>query len=137
MDDCRRITGAASLTEMNETATADFLGTTLTDWYASVAAWDSGSTSGPTTCAACEESMLTRVVRPQEWPHELVHALMNSIGAVISQVARSLDEESASDDWETQFANAIRAEELVSGVLEHSRRDINDVLEQCVGRQLR
>ena len=118
---------------MNETATADFLGTTLTSWYEDVARWEPRRAVGRSTCSACQESLLARAVDVDRWPHELIHPLVNSIGLVITHVRRSLDEESLFDDRDTLHANAVRARELVTGLLERNRDDIHDVLEQCVG----
>jgi hypothetical protein len=97
------------------TPTARYTDEILVEWYSSVARWTAGSVGSPSLCALCIGSPFTRQLGLAAWPHDVVHPLVERLGAVSSD-AGTLD--------------------TVQRVLDERHSDILDVLEHCVGDEL-
>ncbi len=120
---------------MNPRAIDDLLGTVLSTFYHSAAAWTPPGRLSDRTCVTCSASVLSDTIETWRWPHDLMHDLAISLGTVVDQIADSFVEGgccgvSVGDDDGALAAAAVRA------ALAQHRLDVLDVLAECVDPRL-
>ncbi len=123
---------------MNPTLSS-FVETLVTDWYSTAARWTPPGNSSPVGCAQCEISPFLRLPGLVEWPHDVIHPLVEVLEDAVLQVQRSLEELDAdiagavAPDPARRAAYGRHALKLVYATAMLNADDILDVLENCVG----
>ncbi len=123
---------------MNPTLSS-FVETLVTDWYSTAARWTPPGNASPVGCSHCESSPFLRLPGLVDWPHDVIHPLVASLGEAVLEVQRSLEEldadiaGTATPDAARREAYRRHAVTLVYSTVMLSSADILDVLENCVG----
>ena len=122
----------------------DLLDTTLDSWYSYLASWQAPGADNRADCAECAASPFSGLAGLENWPHDIVHALVAGLTAAVRHVALSLEEldearsiagatAPTSHDRAQRWVVLNRHAEAVVLVWVRAREAVmRDVLEQCV-----
>lgn len=117
---------------MQALAIDDHVSTKLYAWYTYVSAWEPPGRGSTGICQECTKSALACTIDIAAWPHDVIHALVESLRSAITDVHDSYLEEHEGD---RASAPAV-ARGAVRDTLARHASDITDVLEQCVSYKL-
>ncbi|WP_141990740.1 hypothetical protein [Rhodoglobus vestalii] len=122
---------------MNNHAVSDLIGCSLQRWYRSVAEWSGPSGGTAEGCIECRASDFAAFDRLGQWPHELVHCLVDTLEQATRHLAISLHE----DQHGSIQGNHTRApcshcvddaRSTVAAAAADHTRDLIDVVTECV-----
>lgn len=117
---------------MQAPAIDDHVSTKLYAWYTFVSAWEPPGTPSSGICEECAASAVSCVIDIAAWPHDVVHALVQSLQSAVRDVEDSYCEEY---QWDCAAAPQV-AQAAVADALARHAPDIRDVLEQCLSDKL-
>lgn len=117
---------------MQAPAIDDHVSTKVYAWYTVVAEWMPPGQGFTGICLQCRESTLADTIDLGQWPHDVVHPLVEALAVAIADVQHSFCEESQA----TSESSAAVARRAVSEALSRHADDIADVLEQCLSERL-
>jgi hypothetical protein len=127
-------------------AMCDLLDTTLNGWFSYLASWQAPGETGRSGCEDCADSPFSRLDGLGDWPHDIVHSLVISLGTAVRHVQltlEELDEASRNEHLELSSLSAHEraarravlakhAETLVLRAVSTRIEVMRDVLDQCV-----
>lgn len=121
---------------MNLHAVNDLIECSLQRWYRMVSEWRTPSGGTATGCSRCRASEFAAFDFSWQWPHDLLHALVQSLETVSTQLAASLHEERHCADENgrttTSCGDCIAdARSRVRASASRHTGDIADVIDEC------
>lgn len=117
---------------MQAPAIDDHVSTTLYAWYTLVSEWEPPGKGSTGICRECAESALAVTIDIAAWPHDVIHALVESLRSVVRDVHDSYCEETERDS--TPAPEGAGA--AVRATLVRHAPDIIDVLKHCVSDRI-
>lgn len=116
---------------MNRPAIHDLLGTILSTWYQTAAAWVPPGVLSEHTCDTCSTSLLADAVDVAAWPHDLMHDLATALNRAVEEISESWADDGCSDGLDEDGRMLCVFTLVRTTVMEH-REDLLDVLAECV-----
>jgi len=121
---------------MNRHAVNDLIDCSLQRWYRLVAEWRQPAAGTSRGCVACRNSEFSAFDRGGQWPHDLLHAFVETLELVTFQLAVALHEERHSH---RDGARSTRpcptclsaARSTVQACAYRHAQDISDVIAEC------
>lgn len=120
---------------MNRRAIHDLLGTILSTWYQSAAAWVPPGVLSAETCTTCSTSLLADAIDVSVWPHDLMHDLAASLNTAVDQISDSWADDGCVDGYDEDGRRMCVFTLVHTEVVGH-REDLLDVLSECVEPKL-
>lgn len=121
---------------MNRHAVSDLVNCSLQGWYRLVSEWRAPEPGTEQGCVSCRESEFASFDSTGDWPHELIHALVERLEELSAKLALSLHEESHSGDSGRNALGSCEnchgaARTVVHSSAQRHATDISDVIEEC------